>query len=120
MKVGGMGSGTPLATSWSMPRLGPRSLRKSALIMSLAAFFWDLRTEVGIHTNASNDTLIATLTVNGGASTQIAFPPASSGAAEAAVTIQAALPRQDARNVVTISSCGDRGPTIKSIAVYRR
>jgi hypothetical protein len=55
------------------------------------------------------------LRVNGRAATAIAFP--STGGEHAVLWIQAALDRTGANNVLSLSTNGDPGPTIESIAV---
>jgi len=70
------------------------------------------------YTNGDKETLLAELRVNGRIATRIAFPPTGSGSAEGRITVQSLLDRNGSDNILTFSTDGDRGPTIKSIAVH--
>ncbi len=69
------------------------------------------------YTNGDKETLLAELRVNGKIPTCVAFPPTGS-AVEGRITVQSSLDPNGSENILTFSTRGDRGPTIKSIAVY--
>jgi hypothetical protein len=74
------------------------------------------RVEVN-YTNGDKETLLAELRVNGRIPIRVAFPPTGS-AVEGRITVQSLLDPNGSENVLSFSTRGDRGPTIKSIAVY--
>jgi Alpha galactosidase A/Alpha galactosidase C-terminal beta sandwich domain len=69
------------------------------------------------YTNSDKETRLAELRVNGRIPTRVAFPPTGS-AVEGRITVQSLLDPNGSENIFTFSTRGDRGPTIKSIAVY--
>jgi hypothetical protein len=69
------------------------------------------------YTNGDKETLLADLRVNGRIATRVTFPPTGS-AVEGRITVQSLLDPNGSENILTFSTHGDRGPTIKSIAVH--
>jgi hypothetical protein len=69
------------------------------------------------YTNGDKETLLAELRVNGRIPIRVAFPPTGRGV-EGRITVQSVLGPNGSENVLSFSTRGDRGPTIKSIAVY--
>ncbi len=76
-----------------------------------------LRTVEVTYTNGDKETRLAELRVNGRIATRVAFPPTGS-AVEGRITVQCLLDPNGSENILTFSTHRDRGPTIKSIAVY--